>query len=93
MFEKFLMEWLLKIIGGKLDRNQFGGTRKVSTVHYLIELFSFILFNLYNQKSHAVLTTLIDFSKAFNRINHNLIITKLADLGVPAWLLKIIMVF
>ena len=65
----------------------------MSTVHYLIEFFSFILFNLENPKRLAVLATLIDFLKAFNGINHNIIITKLADLGVPAWLLKIIIGF
>ena len=33
---------------------------------------------------------MIDFAKAFNRINHNIIITILSDLGVPGWLLRII---
>ena len=36
---------------------------------------------------------MIDFSKAFNRINHNILITKLSDIGVPAWLLNIVMAF
>ena len=33
------------------------------------------------------------FQKAFNRINHNLIITKLSDMGVPGWLLRIVVAF
>ena len=36
---------------------------------------------------------MVDFSKAFNRQNHNLLITKLSDMGVPAWLLKVVMAF
>ena len=36
---------------------------------------------------------MIDFSKAFNRQNHNLLITKLSNMGVPAWLLRIVMAF
>ena len=36
---------------------------------------------------------MVDFSKAFNRQNHNLLITKLSDMGVPAWLLRIVMGF
>ena len=36
---------------------------------------------------------MVDFSKAFNRQNHNTLITKLSDLGVPGWLLKIVMAF
>ena len=41
----------------------------------------------------AVLACMVDFAKAFNRINHNFIITKLSDMGVPAWLLKVVMGF
>ena len=36
---------------------------------------------------------MIDFSKAFNRQNHNVLIRKLSDMGVPGWLLKIVMAF
>ena len=69
------------------------GEQNRSTVHYLIEFLTFVLFNLDNAEGHAVLSTMIDFSKAFNRINHNLIITKLADLGVPSWILKVLIGF
>ena len=33
---------------------------------------------------------LIDFSKAFNRINHSKVIIRLSDWGVPGWLLRIL---
>ena len=36
---------------------------------------------------------MVDFSKAFNRQNHNRLITKLSYLGVPGWLLRIVMSF
>ena len=32
----------------------------------------------------------MDFEKAFNRQNHNTLITKLHDLGAPGWLLNVI---
>ena len=38
---------------------------------------------------YAVLALMADFSKAFNRQNHNLLITILIDMGVPGWLLEI----
>ena len=41
----------------------------------------------------AILACMVDFSKAFNRIDHNILVTKLSDLGVPGWLLKIVMAF
>ena len=36
---------------------------------------------------------MVDFSKAFNGINHNTIITILSDMGVPGWLLNIVIAF
>ena len=41
----------------------------------------------------AVIICAIDFSKAFNRQNHNILITTLSDTGVPGWLLHIVMGF
>ena len=38
----------------------------------------------------AVLACLVDFSKAFNRMNHNIIITILSDLNVPTCALKLV---
>ena len=35
----------------------------------------------------------VDFSKAFNRQNHNILIELLSDLGVPGWLLQIVIGF
>ena len=36
---------------------------------------------------------MIDFAKAFNRINHNTVITIISRMGVPGWLLRIVMGF
>ena len=57
-----------------------------SIAHYLIEFIE-------NKEATAILACMIDFSKAFNRQNHNILITKLSDLGCPAWLVKIVMAF
>ena len=34
-----------------------------------------------------------NFSKAFNRQNHSILITILSDMGVPGWLLEIVIAF
>ena len=65
----------------------------MSTTHYLIEFINFIYYNLDFKSSNAVVATAIDFSKAFNRISHNVIVQKLAEMGVPGWLLKVIIGF
>ena len=93
VFERLLMSWLLIYVGDKLDPKQYGGRKKTSITHYLIDMVNFILYNQDLNTPKIVLACMIDFSKAFNRINHNIILTKLHDLGVPSWLLKVIMGF
>ena len=36
---------------------------------------------------------MVDFSKAFNRQDHSLLITKLSAMRVPGWLLKVVVAF
>ena len=42
---------------------------------------------------HAVMATFIDYKSAFNRVNHNIVITILSEMGTPGWLLRIIVGF
>ena len=90
-YENFLAAWLLPYIKQRIDPGQYGGIRGHSTAHYLIQLYDFILSHTDNCRTpKAVIVALIDFSKAFNRINHSKVITRLSDWGVPGWLLKIL---
>ena len=50
---------------------------------------NFILFNQDNSEPTSVLACFVDFAKAFNRQDHSILVTKLSDMGVPSWLLKI----
>ena len=56
-------------------------------------MVGFILFNQDSSDQTAILACMVDFSKAFNRQDYNLRVTKLSDMGVPAWLLKVVMAF
>ena len=76
-----------------MDFSQYGGLKGQSTSHYLIDLVNFILFNQDLKKPQATLAILYDFSKAFNRQDHNILVTILSDMGTPGWLLKIVMAF
>ena len=91
--EHFVAKWLLDYIGEKLDFRQYGGLKGNSISHYIIEFLNFILSCQDSSDQIAVLAVMIDFSKAFNRQNHNIIITKLSDMGAPGWLLRIVMSF
>ena len=92
-FEQLVLDWLLEHVGDQLDNFQYGGRKGTSINHYLIDLITFILFNQDLPESRAVLATMIDFLKAFNRQNHLILVTKLSDMGVPGWLLKIVIGF
>ena len=93
VLENFVVMWLLQIIGDKLDFRQYGGMKGNSVSHYLIELVNFILHSQDRTEPTAVLLCLVDFSKAFNRQDHGILITKLSDLGVSSWLLKLVASF
>ena len=91
--EHFVVRWLLDHIGGQLDFRQYGGLKGNSISHYIIEFVTFILSAQDSSDQTAILACLVDFSKAFSRQNHHIIITKLSDMNVPGWLLKIVMAF
>ena len=76
-----------------MDFRQYGGCKGNYICHYLIEFINFILYQQDTYEQVAVLACLVDFSKAFNRQDHNILITKLSDMGVPGWLLKLVMAF
>ena len=90
-YNNFLAEWLQPYLQKNMDPSQLGGVKGGSIVHYLILLFNFIFQNTDNSaKPHAVIATLVDLSKGFTRINHNKVIIRLSDWGVPGWILRIV---
>ena len=91
--EGFVIDWLFEAIGSKIDFSQYGGLKGHSTSHYLIDLVNFVLYNQDLSNPQATLAVMYDFEKAFNRQDHNKLITILSDLGTPGWLLKIVMAF
>ena len=78
----------MSFIVDQVDPRQFGGLKGYSVSHYLIELVTFILYNPDYNHPITVLACTIDFSKAFDRQNHNILIIKLSDMGVLGWLRK-----
>ena len=64
-----------------------------SISHYVIEFINLVLSSQDSQEQTAVLACFIDFQKAFMRQKHNIVVEKLSSLGVPGWLLKIVIVF
>ena len=90
--EKLLIKWIWKYISPHIGLDQLGGLPGCSVVHYIIRMFDFILRSLDNSSQHpgAVIAATVDFSKAFNRMSHNKIITILSDLNIPTCALRLI---
>ena len=91
--EQFVVQWIMEYIEDKIDFRQYGGMKGNSITHYIIEFINFILSQQDSNDQTAVLACMVDFSKAFNRQNHHILITKLTDLGLPGWLLRLVVAF
>ena len=89
-FEKIVVRWLLSYIGPKIDWAQYGGMKGCSVTHLLVEILTFIHYNLDLRNRQGVVLTAVDYNKAFNRQDHGNFLTILHDMGVPGWLLHIL---
>ena len=68
--------------------NQFGFKRKHGT-----EMCVFVLKELiryYIKHGSCIYVALLDASKAFDRVNHTKLFSKLLRLGVPTWIIKVL---
>ena len=89
IFEKFLADWTLEDFSPHIDNKQFGNMPDSSTTHYLVDLVDTILRGI-DQPGHYASLCAIDFTKAFDRINHNVAIRKLIDIGVRKSIIPVI---
>ena len=87
VLEGFVFQWLSAIIMPHIDPFQFGGVKKSSTTHALVHLVHQWLLATETPKT-VVRSCMIDFSKAFDRIDHNVLICKLQRFNVPPVLLN-----
>ena len=73
------------------DPAQYGNTKGASTTHYLIKLTDEAYKSTNNGNATTAIT--IDYSKAFDLVDHSTLKQKLTELGIRTKLLKLIMSF
>ena len=86
ILESFICKYLKADIEEKLDINQFGCLAGKSTTHALLTMTHELLKALDNNK--AVRLLLIDYEKAFDRIDHSLLIQRVTEMGVHNSIVK-----
>jgi len=86
VLESFVANWLHDLLDPVLDPNQFGCLKGRSTAHALISVLHHWSQTL--DKRGSVRALFVDFSKAFDRVNHNVIVSKVIDRGVPHCLIR-----
>ena len=91
MIESVIMKELEKYLIGKLDNDQFGNTKGTSTTHYLINLTDEAFKS--TDKGKATTAVTIDYSKAFDYVDHSVLIEKIVDLGVRSNIINLIISF
>ncbi len=81
VLEEFVVEWILEDIGRRIDPKKIGCLRGSSSTLCLLDMFHSWLSKL-DIDGSSLRIVLLDFSKAFDRINLNVLVTKLIDMGL-----------
>ena len=79
-------EWILTTLEPQFDPNQFGCQRGRYTTHALTAMLHAWQTTL--DQGGAVGAVLVDFKKAFDLVNHKLLLQKLLLIGVPHFIIK-----
>ena len=87
VFESIVMEWVDDTIMSNIDPKQFGGLAGKSTTDALVEM-THKWYEATDTRNTYARIVLLDFSKAFHFINHNILIAKLQVFGIPAPILR-----
>jgi hypothetical protein len=81
VLEDFVVNWIISDLGHKIDPQQFGCLKGTSTTYCLLDILHNWLNHLDNPGKY-IRVCFLDFCKAFDRIDHNIVISKLINLGV-----------
>ena len=91
MIETIIMKELDKDIKGKLDTDQYGNVKGSSTTHYLIKMTNEAFTSM--NRGDATTAVTIDYSKAFDYVDHSILIEKLVNLRVRSNIINMIISF
>ena len=73
------MKWVDETIEGEIDAKQFGGITGMSTTYVLVELVH-MWYKATDKLNSYVRVVMLHFGKAFDLINHHLLLDNLATI-------------
>ena len=84
--EWFVGQELLSFVSDKLDAQQFGALNGRSTTHALVDIVH--NWNAALDAGSSVRAVFVDYAKAFDHVDHSILLCKLISMGVPAFIIK-----
>ena len=89
--ESIVGGWILDIIVDKLDVRQYGGMKGLSTTHALVDMVhNWLVAADERMASHVVL---LDYRKAFDYVDHTVLVNKCKMYGLPGFIIRWIWYF
>ena len=86
ILESLVGRWILSEITNKFDAKQFGALRGRSTTHALIDITH--MWHKALDDRNSVRALFVDYSKAFDHVDHSTVLNKMAALDIHPCLLK-----
>jgi len=91
VLESFVGSWILDRLGNNLNNWQYGALRQCSMTHALVDMLHH--WHAAIDKGQSVHSVFLDFAKAFDHVDHNILVNKLVVLSLPDVIVRWICAF
>jgi len=89
LLETVIVPWIREFV--ITDSTQYGGKGGTNTTHALIDFLHNV--HMSADRGHESRALFLDYKKAYDHVDHNIVIKKLIDRGTPAFLVRWVAAF